>query len=101
MDSRIQKNLPFVQCSKNAIHRRGAVQYMYVSLCKRNKGGLCVCIFRLCHDIKGPARARHKVDQIDALYTIQEAARPKSAGKAKTTGKIEIRKLTETATQMV
>ncbi len=68
MDSNIQKNLPFVHCSKNSIHRRGAV---YVWLCKRNKGGLCVCIYRLCHDIKGPARGRHKVDQIDALYTIQ------------------------------
>ncbi len=78
MDTSIQKNLPFVQCSKNSIRRRGAV---YVSLCKRNKGGLCVCIYCLCHDIKGPARSRHKVDQIDALYTIQRAARPKSADK--------------------
>jgi hypothetical protein len=32
MDSRIQKSLPFVQCSKNSIHRRGAV---YVSLYAR------------------------------------------------------------------
>jgi hypothetical protein len=29
MDSRIQKNLPFVHCFKNSIHRRGAVLYMY------------------------------------------------------------------------